>query len=64
MKFDCIAFDEEHGVITLDIDDEAQQFLLEYAVNDILKKGLEKMMEEKNGTEVSGVQGDCTSAKS
>lgn len=60
MKFECIAFDEEQGIITLDIDEEAKQFLLEYAVNDIVRKGLETMMETENGTKVSGVQGDCS----
>jgi len=64
MKFECVAFDEEQGVITLDIDEETKQYLLEYAVNDILKKGLQCLMESYDGTEVSGVQGDGASAKS
>lgn len=64
MKFDCIAFDEEQGTFTLDIDEEAKQFLLEYAVNDILKKGLELLSENQSGTEVSGVSGNCTVAES
>lgn len=59
MKFECIAFDEEQGVITLDIDEEAKQFLLEYAVNDIIRKGLKMMTETENGTKVSGIQGNC-----
>lgn len=63
MKFDCIAFDEEQGTLTLDIDEEAKQFLLEYAVNDILKKGLELLSENQSGTEVSGVSGNCTVAE-
>jgi hypothetical protein len=63
MKFECIAFDEGQGTITLDIDEEAKQFLLEYAVNDIIRKGLEIMMEANNGAEVSGVSGDCSPAK-
>lgn len=63
MKFECIAFDEEQGIITLDVDEEAKQFLLEYAVNDIIRKGLE-MMGTENGTKVSGVQGDCSPTES
>jgi hypothetical protein len=64
MKFECIAFDEEQGIITLDVDEEAKQFLLEYAVNDIIRKGLEIMMEAKDGAEVSGVSGNCTPTES
>lgn len=47
MKISCIAFDEEQNIITLELDEEAKQFLLERAVNSLLIEALEKL----NGTE-------------
>lgn len=53
MKIDVIAFDEESGVITLELDEEAKQMMMQHAVNDLLRRSLIQMIEEKNGTQVS-----------
>jgi hypothetical protein len=47
MKLSCIAFDEESGVLTLEIDEEAKQFLLERGVNSLLMETLEKLNEQE-----------------
>lgn len=62
MKISCIAFDEEQNILTLELDDEAKQFLLEHAVNSLLIKALNEL-EKNGGTEVSGVQGDCAATE-
>lgn len=43
MKIDVIAFDEEQNVITLEVDDEAKQLLLDLGFNKILMDALEKL---------------------
>jgi len=45
MKMSCIAFDEEQNIITLEMDEEAKQFLMERAVNSLLIEALEKLNE-------------------
>lgn len=55
MNIRCISFDEEQNVMTFEMDDEAKQFLLEYAINDLLKKSL-AALEDEYGKEVSGLQ--------
>ena len=62
MKISCIAFDEEQNILTLELDDEAKQFLLEHAVNSLLIKALNEL-EKNGGIEVSGVQGDCAATE-
>lgn len=46
MKIDVIAFDEEQNIISLDIDDEAKQLLLEIGFNKLLTDALEKLCDE------------------
>jgi len=64
MNIKCISFDEEQNILTLELNEEAKQFLLEHAVNDLLFKALKTILENESGTAVSGVQSDCSSAKS
>lgn len=47
MKMSCIAFDEEQNIITLELDEEAKQFLMERAVNSLLIDALEKLNESE-----------------
>lgn len=46
MKLECIAFDEEQNIITLEIDEEAKQLLLDIGFNKLLMDALEKISEK------------------
>jgi len=56
MKMEVINFDDEKNILELNVDEEAKQFLLEFAVNELLRKAL--------GTEISDLSGDCASPES
>jgi hypothetical protein len=56
MKMECISFNEETNVIELEVDEEAKQFLIDFAFNELLRKAL--------GTEISNLSGDCSSPES
>jgi len=60
MKIEVISLDEETGVCQLNVDDEGKQYLIAAGFNAILMQGLRLLMEKENGTEVSGVSGDCS----
>lgn len=47
MKIDVIAFDEEQNIISLDIDEEAKQLLLEIGFNKLLTEALENLIEKE-----------------
>lgn len=46
MKIDVIAFDEEKNIISLDVDDEAKQLLLEVGFKKLLTDAVENLIEE------------------
>jgi len=46
MKLECIAFYEEQNIITLEIDEEAKQLLLDIGFNKLLMDALEKISEK------------------
>ena len=46
MKIDLIEYNEETGVCTMDLDKEAQRYLLERGFNAFLKDAVENYMEE------------------
>lgn len=51
MKVDLIEYNEETGVCTLDLDQEAQRYLLERGFNAFLKDAIENMMKEFENVE-------------
>jgi hypothetical protein len=46
MKIDVIEYNEETGTCTMDLDQEAQRYLLERGFNAFLKDAVENYMEE------------------
>ena len=46
MKIDLIEYNEETGVCTMDLDKEAQRYLLERGFNAFMKDAIENYMEE------------------
>jgi hypothetical protein len=46
MKIDLIEYNEETGTCTMDLDKEAQRYLLERGFNAFLKDAIENYMEE------------------
>ena len=46
MKIDLIEYNEETGTCTMDLDNEAQRYLLERGFNAFLKDAVENYMEE------------------
>jgi hypothetical protein len=46
MKIDVIEYNEETGTCTMDLDNEAQRYLLERGFNAFLKDAVENYMEE------------------
>jgi hypothetical protein len=46
MKIDLIEYNEETGTCTMDLDKEAQRYLLERGFNAFLKDAVENYMEE------------------
>jgi hypothetical protein len=46
MKIDLIEYNEETGVCTLNLDDEAQRYLLELGFNAIIHQAIDNMMEK------------------
>jgi hypothetical protein len=46
MKIDVIEYNEETGTCTMDLDNEAQRYLLERGFNAFLKDAIENYMEE------------------
>lgn len=47
MNIKVLNYDEETGRVDLDLDDEAQQYILEVGMNTILTRAINEM-EEKN----------------
>ena len=51
MKIDVIEYNEDTGTCTMDLDQEAQRYLLERGFNAFLKDAIENYMEEfQDGT--------------
>lgn len=46
MQMDVITYDDDTGVITLELDDEAKQYLIERGFNSILEFALKEMIKE------------------
>ena len=46
MKIEVLEYNEDEGIITLDIDEEGQKFLLERGINAILTDALNAVMKE------------------
>lgn len=47
MKIDVISVDEETGVIELDVDDEAKQYLIERGFNTVIMEALKRLEEDE-----------------
>lgn len=46
MKVEVLEYNEDEGIITLDLDEDGQKFLLERGLNAILKDAFEIMIKE------------------
>ena len=53
MKLELIEYDEDTGVCTLDLDKEAQRFLLEKGFNTFLREAIENLETEGKDNDTS-----------
>lgn len=49
MKIEVVEYKEDEGIVTLDLDEEAQRYLLERGFNSFLTEAIENVMESENG---------------
>jgi hypothetical protein len=46
MKMDVVSYDDDTGVVTIDLDEEAKQYLIERGFNEVLKTVVEHELKE------------------